>query len=59
MERRIDYTKYFIILNEKDMKRLASGRPTFMDGGDNFPSVAIVTEEGYKNLMNFWGDDDK
>ncbi len=61
MERRIDYTKHFIILNEKDMRKLIDGRPTFMEGSveDNFPNTVIVTEKGYKNLMDFWGDDDK
>lgn len=61
MERRIDYTKHFIILSEKDMKKLASGRPTFMEGSieDDFPNTVMVTEKGYKNLMDFWGDDDK
>lgn len=56
MERQIDYTKHFIILSEKDMERLASGRPTFMEGEDDFPNTIMVTEEGYKNLMKFWGD---
>lgn len=59
MERRIDYTKHFIILNEKDMRKLIDGGPTFMEGEGDFPNTVIVTEEGYKNLMDFWGDDDK
>jgi len=27
-----------------------------MEGEDDFPNTIMVTAEGYKNLMKFWGD---
>lgn len=51
-------SKQIIIFDEEDMQKLAEGRPVYQEATQGLPSLMFVTEEGYQNFLDFWGETD-
>ena len=51
-------SKQIIIFDKEDMQKLAEGRPVHQEATQNLPSLMFVTEEGYQNFLDFWGETD-
>ena len=58
MSTKNDYTKFFIILTEDDMKKLKDGLLVYTDATKDCPPMFIVTEEGFRNFQEFWGEEE-
>lgn len=52
-------SKQIIIFSEDDMKKLSEGRPVYMDATQDLPFLTFVTEEGYREFLEFWGEEEK
>lgn len=50
------YEKLFVIIDENNMQKLKDGRPVYVDSDDCDEPIVIRTEEGYKKLQRFWGE---
>lgn len=53
MTNRNDYAKNFIILDAEDMRRLMYGKPVPVDTTEYYPSLILLTEDGFTNLQAF------
>lgn len=54
------YKKIFVIISNADIKKLKKGQPVVClhDDAITDAPMYIVTEKGYKKIMDFFGDED-
>lgn len=47
-----------IIFTDEEIKKLQEGRPVSMEETRDLPNIVFMTEKGYQEFLEFWGETD-